>query len=204
MIRKVRLRSRVFLVTFDSQYKLASTFLRFQEFYESRYFRGKAFSLEEYMDWYADKHGNFTYYQDWDGFNIPSEALGPFYAGRFDPLSQKEKNLLDLFRSESGKFYVIGLVSSNGVFKTDLKHELAHALFAVDASYRKAVLAALARHGTKALESWLFELGYSRAVLRDEVHAWVLSQFPDIPAKLKRGLRSMRRELESIYKRHSA
>jgi hypothetical protein len=26
------------------------------------------FSLEQYMDWYAARCGNFTYYQDWSGF----------------------------------------------------------------------------------------------------------------------------------------
>jgi hypothetical protein len=59
------------------------------------------------MDWYAERYGNFTYYQDWAGFNVPSTALQPFYEGRFDPLSEKEKALLRLFNGLRERFYVI-------------------------------------------------------------------------------------------------
>ena len=90
----------IFLVRFDTQYALASTFLRIQEHYESSRFRNRVFTLEEYMDWYAERFGAFTYYQDWSGFNVPSTAFDPFYAGRFDPLMRKEERLLRLFEGE--------------------------------------------------------------------------------------------------------
>ena len=66
-----RLADGIYLVRFDSQYALASTFLRIQEHYESSRFRGRVFSLEDYMDWYAGRFGAFTYYQDWSGFKRP-------------------------------------------------------------------------------------------------------------------------------------
>lgn len=90
----------IYLVRLPNRYKLASTFMRFQEYYESSKFRGRIFSSEEFMDWYAKQKGNSTYFQDWgSGFNIPSCVLTPFYAGKFDPLDKKEKKLLKAFRN---------------------------------------------------------------------------------------------------------
>ena len=43
----------IFVIRFRSQYELASTFLRFQEHYESARFKNRVFTLEEFMDWYA-------------------------------------------------------------------------------------------------------------------------------------------------------
>src|SRR5262245_51147422 len=110
-LRMVRstLADGIFLVRFDAQYALASTFLRFQEHYESSRFRDRVFSLEEYMDWYAGRFGAFTYFEDWSGFNVPSSALEPFYQGRFDPLLRKERRLLALFARARRPFYVIGI-----------------------------------------------------------------------------------------------
>jgi len=94
---RTRLANDIFLLRFDTQYELASTFLRIQEHYESSRFRKRVFSLEDYMDWYAAEYGAFTYFEDWSGFNVPSTALAPFYRGEFDPLLKKEARLLALF-----------------------------------------------------------------------------------------------------------
>jgi hypothetical protein len=88
---------RIHLLTFDNQIDLTSTFLRFQEHYESPFFKGKYFTLDEFKEWYiktspnGKKSGKFTYYTDWGGFNIPSYILKPFYNGAFNPLSENEK-----------------------------------------------------------------------------------------------------------------
>ena len=94
----------IFHISFSTQHELASTFLRFQEYYESPKFRGKIFSFYEYKKWYTanspkgKKTGKFTYYKDWGGFNIPSYVLKPFYQGKFNPLSNKEKKFLRAFK----------------------------------------------------------------------------------------------------------
>src|SRR5580704_15894322 len=108
-IAKSKIAKGIYLLCFKTQYELAATFLRVQEYYESPRFSGRIFSLEQFMDWYAERFGNFTYYQDWTGFNVPSTALRPFYDGRFDPLSEKEKRLLRLFKGLRKPFYVIGI-----------------------------------------------------------------------------------------------
>jgi hypothetical protein len=196
-VRKSKLASRIFLVEFDTQYLLASTFLRIQEHYESSRFRNRVFSLEEFMDWYASEFGAFTYFEDWSGFNVPSEAFEPFYRGEFTPLSKKEERLLDLFRRESAPFYVIGLAA-----KEDLKHELAHALFYTQPSYKKAVEAEMRHYDTSVLKRRLAGMGYHRHVLPDEVQAYLVAP-EDVPGGTPKSLKTLRKTLRAIYREHS-
>ena len=193
-----RVADGIFLVRFKTQYALASTFLRIQEHYESSRFRGRVFTLEDYMDWYAATFGAFTYFEDWSGFNVPSTALTPFYQGKFDPLLRKEQCLLRLFRMERSPFYVIGATSG-----TDLTHEIAHALFFTRPSYRTAVLAAMREYDTRALEKDLAGRGYHRLVLTDEAHAYLVSSgaLPGGPASR---LAPLRRTLRRILRAHTA
>ena len=187
----------IHLVRFHSQYALASTFLRIQEHYESSRFRGRVFSLEEYMDWYAARFGAFTYFEDWSGFNVPSTALDPFYAGRFDPLLRKERQLLRMFRDVKRPFYVIGLYKPD-----DLTHELAHALFFTRSDYRRDARRAMREYDTRPLARHLASLGYHRAVLQDEVHAYLIagSGVPGVSAK---ALSPLRRSLRALFRAHA-
>lgn len=183
----------IYVVRFATQYALASTFLRIQEHYESSRFRGRVFSLEDYMDWYAAQFGAFTYYDDWTGFNVPSTAFAAFYSGRFDPLLRKEQQLLRLFAKVRAPFYVIGLFNDD-----DLMHELAHALFFLHTGYRREVRAALREHNTASVRERLAALGYHRSVLEDEVHAYVLAGL-NVAGESAKALISLRRTLRSIY-----
>ena len=72
----------IFQVEAESQYDLAMTFIRIQEFYESpfREIRGHDFILEKYMDRYAKEYGNFTYTTDWNGFNVPGDIVRKFFS----------------------------------------------------------------------------------------------------------------------------
>lgn len=90
----------VYQVHFDKQSQLASTFLRFQEFYESPKFRGRTFTRAEFEEYYTQEHGSFSYLEDWAGFNLPSDVLHPFLNGDFDPLSDEEVSLLQYFRQK--------------------------------------------------------------------------------------------------------
>ena len=103
-IVKRRVAKGIYLLSLKTQYELAATFLRVQEHYESPKFHGRIFSLEQYMDWYAARYGNFTYYKDWSGFNVPSTAFAAFYRSKFDPLSEKEKQLLRLIENLTDPF----------------------------------------------------------------------------------------------------
>lgn len=71
--------SGIYCLRFERHYDCCMHFLRFQEYYESPEFKGEAFSLLDFMDWYAhsysshkhDKRPSFTYPSDWAGFNVP-------------------------------------------------------------------------------------------------------------------------------------
>jgi len=192
---KVQSAPGIFVVRFTTQYELASTFLRVQEHYESTRFKNRVFTLEEYMDWYAERFGAFTYFEDWSGFNVPSTALRPFYDGTFDPLREKERRLLAMFRRIREPFYVIGIASEQ-----DLHHELAHALYYMQPEYRKAVNAAMRNYNTAGLARRLAAMGYHRSVLADEVHAYLVSAEDLGEIKATRHA-PLRKELKTIYRR---
>ena len=196
MIR-IRLASDIVLLRFESQYQLASPFLRIQEHYESSRFRKRVFTLEQYMDWYASEYGAFTYFEDWSGFNVPSTAFDPFLAGEFDPLLVKEVRLLRALRRQRRPFYVIGIYSDE-----DLRHEIAHALFFTRPAYRNAVLTAMRRYDTSALARRLMKAGYHREVVPDETHAYLVA--PSGELRGTRALAPLQKELRALFRRHAA
>lgn len=192
------------LVRTERQYTLASTFLRFQEHYESPKFRDKIFSLEEFMDWYAIRFGNFTYYQDWSGFNIPSSVLKLFREGKFNPLSKKEQRLLRVLADTAEPFYIVGIFGKNVDLPT-LKHELVHGLFYTVPEYRADVLRALKNRKTSLLEEELKEAGYHPSVYLDEANAYLMmgvNSLRDDGFRWTPSRRSLQKELQQIFHCH--
>lgn len=172
----------VYHINFSSQEKLASTFLRFQEHFESPSFKGKIFSLEDFKYWYTKNSLNgkktkqFTYYSDWSGFNIPSETLIPFQDGLFDPLSDEEIEFLKLFESKKRPFYIIGTFGNE---KKSLNHEIAHALFYTNEKYRQKALAVIHEIPDEFKELFVKDLesfgAYHYSVYLDEMQAYLVS-----------------------------
>jgi hypothetical protein len=199
-IIKHKVADGIYLLRFETQYELTSTFLRVQEHYESPQFHGRIFTLEQYMDWYVAENGAFTYFQDWSGFNVPSIAFQPFYAGKFDPLTRKEERLLAQFRNLQGRFYAIGIYERGK--KGTLTHELAHALFFIDEGYRKAVHEAIRGYDTSALEEQLAKAGYARHVIPDEVQAYIVAPSGELGA-VSRALVPLRRKLRALFRQHA-
>jgi len=174
----------IFHVTSDNYWDLAMTFMRAQEWYESPNprFRGKIFSHEEFMDWYVahkdTKKARFTYPWDWKGFNVPSAAIRALkydFRGR----SMKEEWLLRELelagaQRSGGAFYVIGTHERS---TANLRHEIHHALFALDPAYRDAVLSVTKRFELTDFRKWVLT-HYSEEVLADEMHAYALTGWP--------------------------
>jgi len=136
-------KDNIIVLTADTQYELAATFLRMQEFYESPEFKDTVFDLEEYMDWYASEFGNFTYYSDWNGFNVPGNVVRSFFkeffASSSKQLSRKELdlfNMLEEYIVSDQKFYVIGLWKSDNT----MQHEFSHAFYHLDIDYKNEML----------------------------------------------------------------
>jgi hypothetical protein len=186
----------IYLLRFRTQYELAATLMRMQEHYESPRFHGQIFSAEQFMDWYAGQYGNFTYYQDWVGFNIPSTALKPFYEGKFNPLSEKEKQFLRLFKDVKKRFYVIGVY--RGDAEGSLTHELAHALFFLDDSYRQSVCEAMRGYNTAKLSKLIAKAGYAKHVIRDEAQAYLIAPSGDFG--VDPALRPLRQALRKLFR----
>ncbi len=161
---------------------LGLTFMRFSDYRESPFFRGRFFTREEYQAWYTATSpqgkltGRFTYGEDWSGFNIPSTSFTPFRRGQFNPLTDGEQALLHAFAHLNGRFYIIG-TPHNGDPET-LEHEIAHAFYFLDPDYRKtvdAIVKQLDRRNKQRAITLLRKDQYHPAVFRDEIQAYLLS-----------------------------
>jgi hypothetical protein len=171
----------LFLYTFPNQYDLASSFIRLQEFYESPYkdIKGKYFTLEKYMDRYAkdQKDNKFTYFEDWDGFNVPGNVVHQFEIKFLNKCTNKETKLLgDLPVSTldiSDNFYIIGCVEGK---EEAMKHEIAHGFYYLNKEYKKEMnhlLKQLPKTMAEKFEANLKKRGYCKQVMKDEIHAYL-------------------------------
>lgn len=172
-----KITDQIIHVIMPTQRELAEMFLRFQEHYESpnNDFRNNIFTLGQYRQWYSKENGAFTYYEDWNGFNIPSRVFEPFTKGLFDPLTPAETKLVEAFGSRTDKFYVIGTHKEDET--QAMEHEICHGLFYLKDDYRKQVLKELAKHITydHQLIKWLGNNGYTSEVFYDECNAYIVA-----------------------------
>lgn len=156
---------------------MAFHFLRFQEHYESPRFKGSIFSWAQYVAWYKDARGSFSYPYDWAGYNFPGHILTPFRQGAFDPLTRREKAMLKALEGVTDQDYVIGSMGSD---LESLRHELAHAFWHLDADYRARVQAVLAGGDYRRQEAALAEGdGYDPSVFQDEIQACAVEGYDE-------------------------
>ena len=187
----------VYHLHFESAYDLAMHFWRFQEYYESTMFHRKIVSLVDYMEWFAQAHGDgaFTYATEWSGFNVPSWALHSLRESTVIPdlnkYDQRMFTLIDWVQEKEGKrdFYFIGSSSEghqgDGDEEGVLDHEIAHALFSTCKDYRSRVYDLLTQwregrgHKGEELDSARVVLegeGYHGSVVSDEIHAYCATE----------------------------
>lgn len=174
---------QIILVKAPTQVQLGATFLRFQEYYESPEFKDTIFTEGQFRKWYSEKYGANTYEIDWTGFNIPGSVFDPFIKGLFNPLSDAEKELVDLFRYRTDKFYVIGAQDGN---PETLEHEICHGLYYTNREYALEVNRVISDHRSTLNDSldpvynYIASLMYHPSVHDDEVHAWVSANSEDL------------------------
>jgi len=195
----------ILLLNFEDCTELCSTFLRFQEYYESPKFAGKYFTLDEFKEWYQDGEEEFTYYSDWSGFNIPSWVLDPFYEGEFSPLSAEENWFLSLFQDKDRyreKFYIIGTFGKDG--GSALKHETAHGLFYVNPSYKEEVQEALKGLSKKTVMDIkkILSVDYHDNSLEDEIHAYTMEELECLDVEVTEKVEQVSAKLCEIYDRY--
>lgn len=194
-----KINKEIVKVICKNQQDLTTTFLRFQEHYESAnpQFKDGVFTLGQFREWYSKEYGAFTYYKDWSGMNIPSYVFNAFRQGLFDPLTAKEQKLLDLFKDRNDNFYVIGAYKGG---EDSIDHEVCHGLFYTNPKYKKEALTALRKFDLSNLKKWLLSIGYCEEVLEDECHAYVSADYDwlkeekdiETPKKLHDKLRAIK------------
>lgn len=172
---QIKRKGKIIYISFDSRYQVASTFMRLQEFHESpsRKIRGKYFSLEQFMDEYANMAGNFTYCSDWTGFNVPGRIYQKFIKTFSLDLLEKEKKMIALLEKVikfgEDDFYLIGTWNDG-----DITHEEAHAFFAMSSVYRKTMRKLVGNYKRKnEVAKWIRDMGYDKSVVVDEIQAYL-------------------------------
>lgn len=166
--------------------ELAETMIRFQEYYESQhadikgkiftlgYLKSKGLSPKNNINLYC---GGNSYEPAWGGYNFPDYVLKPFTQGLFDPLTEKEQDIIEALRYRTDKFYVIGIAKD---YKEALDHEECHALYYLSDSYRKEVNKILSKVDTIGLCKMLKKWGYHNDVLLDECHAYISADYDSL------------------------
>ena len=190
MIKSKIILPHVYLLTFKTRYELCMSFVRMQEFYESASpkFKGKYFTLEDYIDYWSLKHGkgSFTYPSFWNGFNIPSDVFKK-WTKMFQDIRPREENILEsvggLLMKEYGccqdneKYYIIAVNEERGeeAIKETIGHETAHALYYLYPDYKKSCIDLLSGISNKKYDKdkkTLLKMGYCKAVIDDELQAY--------------------------------
>lgn len=188
------------LISADSQEELGQTFMRFQEYYESPnpQFRKNIFTRGQYLNWYSQTYGAATYHIDWTGFNFPSYTLEPFKNGLFDPLTNQESNLVDLFRYRTDKFYVIGANSDSVI-----RHELAHALYFNNTEYALTITELFNCHESdiSKIVKYILDKGYHEDVIYDELQAYITDN--DDEYIMKNTPEKLIQKVNEIYTKYS-
>lgn len=173
------IRKNIFLLTFKNQYEATSTFMRLQEYYESPYkgIKNCCFTLEEYMDRYAKENGNFTYNEDWSGFNVPDNIVRNFFKIFGDNLLEKEKELygkIEFLINDIKNFYLIGVYKDE-----DLNHEIAHGYYYLDSIYKNNMdinTSLIDTNIIRNIKKVLKKFGYCKEVLNDEIQAYLSTE----------------------------
>lgn len=174
----------VFVVLLEDNYNLPMLFCRVQEFYESpnEDFRGKKFSIWEYMEWYSKNgKGSFTYPSDWAGFNIPYPVLRDcmdlhFPNKEFE--SPYDKTMYEIYETlkERGveNMYILGTQKNEG---DTFNHEVCHGLFFTNPEYREEALSFVESINENVMDFFrknLLDIGYTESVVKDEVQAYLM------------------------------
>ena len=159
---------------FASQKELTMTMCRAQEFYEcnSDKLRNRVFTFEEFIDHYTERNGYFDYFTFWSGFNIPGYVLEDFF--ELFELTSREKELRKVTKKYKNKLYYV--ISTKTTDRVTLDHELVHAHYYLNNSYRQEVDVVI-RHMNKDVKKQMVkqlkEVGYANHVINDEINAYM-------------------------------
>lgn len=171
------IKKNIYHIKEENQYLLSSTFLRVQEFYESKYphIRNNYFTLEDYIDTYTLDRGKFDYFTEFVGFNLPGYIFVEFFKIFENRLLKKERKLKKLIIPIIRKNDLFYVIATTGEIKNVLNHEIAHAFYYLNLDYRGQVKQLITEFDDKLkkLKNGLLEIGYCENVLEDELQAYL-------------------------------
>lgn len=179
-LKAKQIRKNIFHVVFPNQHLMSSTMFRLQEFYESpiKKVQGHVLSLDRMIDLYAEKYGRFTYFEDWNGFNVPDYTIKEFFDRYSRILTEKEylleRAIQKIILESDEKTYLIATWDPR-----HLSHEIAHGFFHIYPEYKTMMSEMVHSYEYKnILFKKLRKLGYLQKVLIDEVQAYMATSIP--------------------------
>lgn len=194
----------IFAVIVKDKYDRAMLFCRVQEYYESPSpkFRGKQFSIWDYMKWYDKKNGcGFSYGADWSGFNIPIWVAKECYYS-LNKLETPYDKVMDGIVQELNSYYNGYMIGAGNTRDETFQHEVCHALYHTDKNYKKQMnnlTEGLPKKYYDVFKRNLIEMGYASKVIKDEIQAYL--QYGYKEAQFGKGVDSkVRKEYSHIYK----
>lgn len=206
----------LFHFSFDTAWDMNMTLVRIQEFYESPKFRNKHFTLEQYMDWYAEteakknKDGtvDFDYTSRVYGLNFPGKIVKSFIE-KFDAgIRPREQWFLDRLSTqvdiEDDNYYVIGTFGTCSEEKETLDHEIRHGMYYLLPKYRREINKVLDKHWskTKTYRKDVLRRGYGKSVLKDEMHAFALTGWPEWDHfRLTKSMKALKKDLKVVERK---
>lgn len=215
----------IYLKIFNKQYDMNSTLIRFQEYSESPKFRHLYFTLDDYMDYYVKQFGKFDYFDKVRGMNIPGYVFNQIYNEDWftfeyndytipTTLRPKESNFLRYLENRIPEFhevdkpyYFIAVNKEDKQYSSLLKHEFAHGCFYTNKKYQREVrdyLKLIPSVFNPLRENLRKDGGYHRAVVEDELHAFLLTgwrtSWQAVDSRLEKHMLEAGRDLDDIFK----
>jgi hypothetical protein len=168
-------------LVFSSMKELTTSMFRIEEFYESPHaaIKGQAFSVEDFIQAYADADGDIAYFRWWDGFNVPRASIDAFDR-LFRPhgLSQREESVIAAVRAQGAQYLI---ATWDGTEPATIAHEIAHARWTLDAAYRarcREAMADLSDSTRRLIVRALRKADYpdDATIMEDEIHAYLKTE----------------------------
>lgn len=194
----------IFAVIVKDKYDRAMLFCRVQEYYESPSpkFRGKQFSIWDYMKWYDKKNGcGFSYGADWSGFNIPIWVAKECY-NHLNKLETPYDKVMDEIVQKLNSYYTGYMIGAGNTTDETFQHEVCHALYHIDKNYKKQMdnlTEGLPKKYYDVFKNNLFKMGYASKVVKDEIQAYLQYGYKEDQFGKGVDIR-VRKEYSDIYK----
>jgi hypothetical protein len=194
----------IFAVIVKDKYDRAMLFCRVQEYYESPSpkFRGKQFSIWDYMKWYDKKNGcGFSYGADWSVFNIPIWVAKECY-NHLNKLETPYDKVMDGIVQKLNSYYTGYMIGAGNTSDETFQHEVCHALYHTDKNYKKQMdnlTEGLPKKYYDVFKNNLFKMGYASKVVKDEIQAYLQYGYKEDQFGKGVDIR-VRKEYSDIYK----